>query len=77
MWIEKEFYTLKARQLYQCKHCRSQTSLISGTIFAATKLPLTTWFLAISFITQAKEGIAALNLRRFLGISGALFATQT
>lgn len=65
----KEFYTLKARQLYQCKHCRSQTSLISGTIFAATKLPLTTWFLAIFFITQAKEGIAALNLRRFLGIS--------
>ena len=65
----REFYTLKVRQLYQCKHCRSQTSLISGTIFAATKLPLTTWFLAIFFITQSKEGIAALNLRRYLGIS--------
>lgn len=65
----KEFYTLRIRQLHQCKHCRNQTSLISGTIFAATKLPLTTWFLAIFFITQAKEGIAALSLRRFLGIS--------
>jgi len=64
-----EFYTLKIRLLYQCKHCRSQPPLISGTIFTATKLPLTTSFLPIFFITQAKEGIAALNLRRFLGIS--------
>lgn len=66
---KKEFYKLASRQIYQCKQCHKQTSLIAGTIFAATKLPLTTWFLAIFFITQAKEGIAALNLRRFLGIS--------
>jgi len=65
----KEFYQLASRPVYQCKQCHQQTSLIAGTIFAATKLPLTTWFLAIFFITQSKEGIAALNLRRFLGIS--------
>lgn len=65
----KEFYKLASRPIYQCKQCHKQTSLIAGTIFAATKLPLTTWFLAIFFITQAKEGIAALNLCRFLGIS--------
>lgn len=65
----QEFYELASRPVYQCKHCHTQTSLIAGTIFAATKLPLTTWFLAIFFLTQAKEGIAALNLRRFLGIS--------
>jgi len=58
-----------SRPIYQCRQCHKQTSLISGTIFSATKLPLTTWFLAIFFITQAKEGIAALNLRRYLGIS--------
>jgi transposase-like protein len=65
----KDFYSLKVRYLYQCKNCRHQTSLISGTIFSSTKIPLTIWFLAIFFITQSKEGIAALNLRRFLGIS--------
>lgn len=41
----------------------------SGTIFSATKLPLTTWFLAIHLITQAKTGISALSLRRQLGVS--------
>jgi len=64
-----EYYQLAARPIYQCKMCHKQTSLITGTIFASTKLPLATWFLAIFFLTQAKEGMAALNLRRFLGIS--------
>jgi transposase-like protein len=49
--------------------CRNQSSLTSGTIFASSKLPLTTWFLAIFLITQSKEGMSALSLRRFLGIS--------
>jgi predicted RNA-binding Zn-ribbon protein involved in translation (DUF1610 family) len=38
---------LKTRNLYQCMDCHHQTSLISGTIFEQTQLPLTTWFLAI------------------------------
>lgn len=62
-------YQLSARGLYQCCSCRFQSSLISGTIFEATKLPLTTWFLAIYLITQSKDGISALNLSRSLGIS--------
>lgn len=62
-------YEIKTRQLFQCTQCRHQCSLISGTIFASSKLPLTTWFLAIYLITQAKEGMSALSMRRFLGIS--------
>jgi hypothetical protein len=65
----KEFYELASRPVYQRKQCHRQTSLIADTIFAATKLPLTTWFFAMFFMTQAKEGIAALNLRHFLNIS--------
>ncbi len=34
-----------------------------------TKLPLTTWFLAIYRISQAKTGISALALKRDLGVS--------
>ncbi|WP_419638905.1 IS1595 family transposase [Thiolapillus sp.] len=40
-----------------------------GTLFQASKLPLTTWFLAIYLITQAKNGVSALELMRSLGIS--------
>ncbi len=63
------YCTLKNRSLYQCNHCHHQTSLTSGTLFDSTKLPLTTWFLAIYLITQAKTGISALALKREIGVS--------
>ena len=58
-----------ARQLYQCGRCRHQTSLTAGTMMANTKLPLTTWFLAIYLISQAKTGLSALALKRQIGVS--------
>jgi transposase-like protein len=60
---------LKRRKLYQCNKCHHQTSLISGTIFEQTKLPLSTWFLAIYLITQSKTGLSALALKREIGVS--------
>ncbi|SDP16687.1 IS1595 family transposase [Desulforhopalus singaporensis] len=65
----KQYYFVRSRSLYQCQNCRSQTSLISGTIFSSTKLPLTVWFLAIYLVSQSKKGISSLKLMRFLGIS--------
>jgi transcription elongation factor Elf1 len=38
--------TIQTRGLLQCKHCRHQISLTAGTVLAASKLALTTWFLA-------------------------------
>ena len=58
-----------ARKVFQCGTCRHQASLIAGTVFQGTKLPLTTWFLAIYLISQAKTGLSALALRRQLGVS--------
>jgi len=60
---------LATRPLMQCNRCHHQTSLISGTLFASTKLPLTTWFLAMFFLTQSKNGISAMALHRHLGVS--------
>ena len=60
---------LKTRKLYQCNACHRQISLISGTIFEQTKLPLTLWCLAIYLITQAKTGLSALALKREIGVS--------
>jgi len=60
---------LKTNKLYQCNRCHHQTSLTSGTIFADTKLPLTTWFLALFLVTQTRNGISALELKRMLGVS--------
>ena len=63
------YYTRTTRNLYQCTACKHQSSLISGTIFESSRLPLTTWFLAIYFITQSKDGLSAFHLGRLLGIS--------
>ena len=57
------------RKVFQCSACRHQASLIAGTVFQGTKLPLSTWFLAIYLISQAKTGLSALALRRQLGVS--------
>jgi ribosomal protein L37AE/L43A len=54
---------------YQCRACRHQTTLLSGTLFEATKLPLTTWFLAIHMLTSTKSNMAALELKRHLGVT--------
>lgn len=57
------------RQHWQCQACRYQTTIIAGTIFQATKLPLTLWFLAMHLLTQAKNNVVALELMRHLGVS--------
>ena len=60
---------LTSRKLQQCNRCHRQTSVTAGTILDSTKLPLTTWFLAIYLMTQDRRGITATKLHRFLGIS--------
>lgn len=59
---------LAGRKLFQCNRCKHQVSLTAGTIFHATKLPLTTWFLAIHLIVTAKNGISSIELGRRLGV---------
>ena len=59
----------EGRKTFQCGACRHQASVIAGTLFQATKLPLTIWFLAIYLISQAKTGLSALALKRQLGVS--------
>src|ERR1700682_5052457 len=60
---------VKTRALYQCTACRRQTSVIAGTIFAATKVPLCTWFSAMYHLTQSKGGISSIELGRRLGVT--------
>jgi transposase-like protein len=64
-----DYCEIHSRKVYQCSKCHAQTSLIQGTIFASTKLPLTIWMLGIYLVTQAKDGVSSLNLGRTLGIS--------
>ena len=59
---------LSTRPKIQGRTCRHQVSLTAGTIFHATKLPLTSWFLGMWLIATAKNGISSVELGRRLGI---------
>src|SRR5829696_20808 len=59
---------LRTRPKIQCRACRPQVSPTAGAVFHATKLPLTSWFLAVWLIATAKHGISSVELGRRLGI---------
>jgi transposase-like protein len=60
----------RGRQPYwQCTACGYQCSLVVGTLFEGTKLPLSRWFLAMNLMSQARRSVSAMELKRELGVS--------
>lgn len=57
------------RVYYQCRRCRHQTTLTSGTLFEGTRLPLATWMLALYLLTSTKTDLSALELMRHLDVN--------
>jgi hypothetical protein len=57
-----------SRGLWLCRACRRQVSVLAGTVFQDTHLPLTVWFRAMWHITSQKNGVSALGLQRALGL---------
>jgi transposase-like protein len=64
---ERAWRMSKGRNL-RCARCRTDHSVTAGTIFADTRLPLTTWFQAAWYVTGTKHGVSALGLQRLLGL---------
>ena len=56
------------RNLWRCLQCGRETSVLAGTIFQDSKLPLALWFRAMWQVTSQKNGISALGLQRVLGL---------
>ena len=56
------------RDLYRCRRCDYEVSLTAGTLFQDTRKPLRVWFRAIWHVTNQKQGISALGLKRALGL---------
>ena len=54
--------------LRRCASCRSETSVTAGTIFAGTRTPLVSWFAAVWYVVNQKQGVSALGLQRVLGL---------
>lgn len=54
--------------LWHCRGCERQASVLAGTVFQDTHLPLTVWFRAMWHVTSQKNGMSALGLQRVLGL---------
>src|SRR5664279_2859808 len=54
---------------HTCHNCKRSYSVLVGTIFESTKLPITKWFFAIHLILNAKKGISSLQLARDLHVN--------
>jgi transposase-like protein len=57
------------RRLWRCRDCRKQFSVLVGTIFESSKIPVSKWLLAIWLMGAGKNGVSALELSRQLGIA--------
>lgn len=58
-----------ARDQYECASCSYRFSVLAGTIFHDTKLPLQKWFLATYLMIESKKGMSANQMKRTLDIS--------
>lgn len=63
-----DYYELSTRNLYQCKGCRHQLSVTSGTVMHRSHLPLLTWFWAMFLVAKDKRGFSATQLSKELDL---------
>lgn len=62
-------YKFKDSVYYKCKACRRKFTVLMGTIFEDTKVPLRKWFIAIYLFTSHKKGVSSCQLAKDLGIT--------
>jgi len=51
------------------KLCGKKFSVLTGSLYENSKLPIRVWFGAIYLITSAKKGVSSLQIARQLGVS--------
>lgn len=67
--IDTKFYRVRGRKCYACMHCGYQLHPLAETIFHKSSTPLRSWFYAIYLFSVSKNGVAAKELERHLGVT--------
>lgn len=67
--VNPNFQKVENRRCYQCMDCYQQFYPTAGTVFEKTRTPLTLWFYAMYLMIVTRNGVAAKELERALGIS--------
>ncbi|WP_298950032.1 IS1595 family transposase [uncultured Polaribacter sp.] len=64
----KEHYWIKSQWSYECKKCRSRTSLRSGIIMQSSNLSFLIWYKTMFLLTATKKGFSSKEIQRQLGL---------
>ncbi len=54
---------------YQCRDCRKEFSIKTGTIFARSHIGMQSWFYAIYLMQTARKGVSSLQMSKELEIT--------
>jgi transposase-like protein len=52
------------RRVWKCADCRRQFSILTGTIFHGSKIPVKTWLFVLVEVCASKNGVAAREIQR-------------
>jgi hypothetical protein len=63
----KDHYWKSDKWQYECKTCKTRTTLRSGTVMHGSQLPVRYWFVAMHLLTSTKKSFSAVELQRQLG----------
>lgn len=63
------FHPIENRRSYSCQWCGHQVYPTAGTIFHKSTTSLQSWFFAIFLMSASKNGVAAKELQRQLGVT--------
>jgi transposase-like protein len=64
-----KFSRVKARRSYQCQWCAHQVYPTAGTPFDRTRTPLRDWFFVMFQFCTSRNGVAAKEVERQLGVT--------
>lgn len=56
------------RRVWKCADCRKQFSVLTGTIFHGTKIPVRTWVFLVFEMAASKNGVSAREVERKYGL---------
>src|SRR5207245_6035406 len=60
---------IDTRNQFDCNDCRFQFSVMSGTIFHDSHLPLWKWFVTTYLMIESKKGMSANQIKRTIHVS--------
>ncbi len=61
--------SLKNRRVWKCRACRKQFTVMVGTIFESSHVPLNKWLAAFYMLCSSKKGMSAHQLHRSIGVT--------